>query len=131
MGCWCDTKVCVSDRCVKLPRPLSCLSTEPITTYRKAHPMAKAPALLPGYQYRILPNGGDLAGEVVTILDNISFPDSDPRRRKVTVEHDGNTIYILPRMLEDLPIIAKAPVAPVVPATPVQTAVEQALAPQV
>ena len=66
--------------------------------------MALAPALLPGFQYRVKPNGGDLAGDVVTIIDNVTFPDSDPRRRRITVSHDGNTVYLLPRVLEDTPV---------------------------
>jgi hypothetical protein len=87
--------------------------------------MAKAPALLPGYQYRILPNGGDLAGELVTILDNVTFPDNDPRRRKVTVDHDGETIYLLPRVIADLPEVM-APTVAVEPLAPLQQAVTTA-----
>ena len=91
--------------------------------------MAQAPALLPGYQYRVLPNGGDLAGETVTILDNNTFPDSDPRRRKVTVDHDGETVYLLPRVIEDLPVTMSAPVA--LPTAPMWAAVASAFVPTI
>lgn len=72
--------------------------------------MALAPSLLPGFQYEII--SGNLAGEVVTIVDNTPFPDSDPhRRRKITASYDGETFYILPRLLGDKPVgIASKPV---------------------
>lgn len=66
--------------------------------------MALAPALLPGYQYRVKDNGGDLAGEIVTVVDNNTFPDTDPRRRRATFSHDGNIVYLLPRVIEDTPV---------------------------
>lgn len=67
--------------------------------------MALAASLIPGFQYRII--GGALEGEVVTIVDNTPFPDGDPegRQRKVTVlSPEGDTYYILPRLLEVRPV---------------------------
>jgi MoxR-like ATPase len=44
---------------------------------------------------------GEHAGKVATILDATPFPDTDmARRRKITVDIDGNTAYILPRVLD-------------------------------
>ena len=63
--------------------------------------MASAEALRPGFQYRVV--SGPLLGETVTVITNKVFPDSDPRRRKVTVEFDGSVAYVLPRVLADEP----------------------------
>src|SRR5262245_62027212 len=65
--------------------------------------MATAAALIPNFQYKIIE--GDLADEIVTIIDNNPFPDTDRvRRRKVTISFsDGSTGYILPRQLADRP----------------------------
>ena len=68
--------------------------------------MALAASLIPGFKYRILK--GMLADEVVTIVDNTPFPDGDPdgRQRKVTVEGpNGQTLYILPRLLSERPVV--------------------------
>lgn len=70
--------------------------------------MAQAPALIPGHVYKVL-GGHTLAEEVVTILDNKPFSDSDEnkalgRNRKVTVDYMGQPIYILPRFLADRPV---------------------------
>jgi hypothetical protein len=74
--------------------------------------MALAAGLLPGFQYEI--TAGTLQGEVVTIVDNTPFPDSDEegRKRKVTVlSPEGQEFYILPRLLSDRPVgVAQAPV---------------------
>lgn len=63
--------------------------------------MAAAEQLVPGFNYRVV--SGPLTGETVTVITNKVFPDSDPRRRKVTVEFDGAKAYVLPRVLADLP----------------------------
>jgi hypothetical protein len=84
--------------------------------------MALAAALIPGYKYRI--TGGLLEDEVVTIVTNKPFPDGDPegRQRKVTVSGpDGETLYILPRLLEG-PIAEE-----VLPPAPVFTVPDPAL----
>lgn len=65
--------------------------------------MAKAAALLPGFQYTVL--SGLLEGEIVTIRDNTTFPDDHPLRRKVTIlTPSGDETYILPRLLADNPV---------------------------
>lgn len=57
--------------------------------------------------------GGNLKGRTVTIVDPTPFPDSDPdRRRRITVEYNGERLYILPRLL-DVP--SAAPQGNVVP----------------
>ena len=67
--------------------------------------MALAASLLKNFQYRVNAQGGVLEGDVVTIVDNTPFPDTDvARRRKITVQFtDGSQGYLLPRALEDLP----------------------------
>ena len=67
--------------------------------------MALAASLIKGFQYRVNQQGGMLEGDVVTIVDNTPFPDSDiGRRRKITVRFtDGSEGYLLPRALEDRP----------------------------
>jgi hypothetical protein len=67
--------------------------------------MALAASLLPGFKYEI--TAGTLAGEIVTIVDNTPFPDSDTegRKRKVTVlSPEGGEFFILPRLLSDRPV---------------------------
>ena len=64
--------------------------------------MALATSLIPGFKYRILK--GPLAEEVVTIVDNVAFPDGHPQQRRITVAGPtGDMIYILPRLLDDRP----------------------------
>jgi MoxR-like ATPase len=63
--------------------------------------MASAEALRPGFLYRVV--SGPLVGETVTVITNRVFPDTDPRRRKITVEFDGSVAYVLPRVLADEP----------------------------
>jgi hypothetical protein len=85
--------------------------------------MALAPSLLPGFRYVI--EQGLLLGEVVTIVDNKTFPDSDTeRRRKVTVRfEDGTVDYILPRLIGETPVGIENPaLVPVVAPTVVPTA---------
>ena len=74
--------------------------------------MALAPSLIKGFQYTV--TGGMLEGEVVTIVDNTTFPDTDlDRRRKVTVRMaDGTVDYILPRMLSNEPVGMEATAMP-------------------
>lgn len=44
---------------------------------------------------------GEFKGKTATIVDPKPFPDTDlTRRRKITVEVDGDVVYMLPRMLE-------------------------------
>jgi hypothetical protein len=85
--------------------------------------MALAASLLPGFKYEIL--GGTLEGEIVTIVDNTPFPDSDTegRKRKITVlSPEGTEYYILPRLLSNSPVgmdtPAPAPVTTIAPALP-------------
>lgn len=57
---------------------------------------------------------GEFRGHTATIVDAQPFPDSDlERRRKITVEVDGETVYMLPRLLETSNVhpIRQAPVA--------------------
>lgn len=70
--------------------------------------MALTASLIPGFQYRVA--RGPLAGEVVTIVNNVAFPDGHPQQRKITVEFDGQANYILPRLLDSQPI-SNQPVA--------------------
>jgi hypothetical protein len=66
--------------------------------------MALASSLIPGFKYRI--TRGPLAEEIVTIVDNVAFPDGDPegRQRKITVAGPtGDILYILPRLLDERP----------------------------
>jgi len=44
---------------------------------------------------------GEFAGRTAVIIDPKAFPDTDHRRRKITVEVDGERVYLLPRLLED------------------------------
>jgi MoxR-like ATPase len=81
--------------------------------------MASAEALRPGMTYRVV--SGPLLGERVTVITNKVFPDSDPRRRKVTVEFDGSVAYLLPRVLADEP----EPVEAVVPDDTQSSSVDQ------
>jgi AAA domain (dynein-related subfamily) len=89
--------------------------------------MARAHFLIPGFQYRI--REGLLAEEIVTIVDNHPFPDSDPpdRRRKITVKFsDGNTDYILPRLLSDEPMGIDSPAIEGAPAQAVAQTMQEA-----
>jgi energy-coupling factor transporter ATP-binding protein EcfA2 len=44
---------------------------------------------------------GEFKGKTATVVDPKPFPDDDlTRRRKITVEVDGDIVYMLPRMLE-------------------------------
>lgn len=43
---------------------------------------------------------GEFAGQTATIIDPKPFPDSDSRRRRITVQVADEIIYILPRLLE-------------------------------
>jgi MoxR-like ATPase len=65
--------------------------------------MAKAAALIPGFEYRI--ESGVFEDEIVTIVSNETFPDDHPNRRKVTVLlPSGDEYHILPRLLSDAPV---------------------------
>lgn len=72
--------------------------------------MAKAPALIPGFNYEIL--SGMFEGDTVQILDNVPALDGEPNQRKIRVLHPEGEMFILPRMLADTPIMDAAP-APV------------------
>jgi AAA domain (dynein-related subfamily) len=99
--------------------------------------MAVAASLIPGFQYKV--ESGIYEGEIVTIVDNETFPDNHEHRRKITVQlQSGDIEYLLPRLLGSQPIgianaaistptiVAETPVAdePVVshpqPVTPAQ-----------
>jgi hypothetical protein len=86
--------------------------------------MALAPSLLPGFRYEI--SQGLLAGEVVTIIDNTTFPDTDTeRRRKITVRFDDGTVdYILPRLIGDTPVGIENPALVPMVAPPVEAVIE-------
>ena len=89
--------------------------------------MARAHFLIPGFQYRI--RDGLLAEEIVTIIDNHPFPDSDPadKRRKITVKfEDGSIDYILPRTLSDEPMGIDSPAIQGAPAQAVAQTVQEA-----
>lgn len=43
---------------------------------------------------------GEFAGQTATIIDPKPFPDTDHRRRKITVQIEDEVIYLLPRLLE-------------------------------
>jgi len=70
--------------------------------------MALAAALIPGFTYRVI--AGPLAGAQVKIIDNKAFPDKDengdphPEARKITVTLGGDTIYVIPRLIDGTPI---------------------------
>lgn len=69
--------------------------------------MASAHSLIPGLQYPIV--DGPLSGNVCTVINNVTFPDTDERRRKIEVvigePGDGDTYYILPRFIGDTPLV--------------------------
>lgn len=70
--------------------------------------MALAASLLPGFRYRVA--SGPLSGAIVTIKDNKAFPDKDvdgnphPEARKITCDLGGDTVYIIPRLIDGTPI---------------------------
>ena len=65
--------------------------------------MAQAASLIPGFQYRI--ESGLYEDEIVTIVDNTTFPDNHEHRRKITVAlPSGDEYFILPRLLGDRPV---------------------------
>lgn len=62
--------------------------------------MATAANLIIGNDYPV--KAGDLAGQSVTIIDNIPVPDGQENQRKVLVRFQDDTEgYILPRLLDD------------------------------
>jgi len=62
----------------------------------------KASLMKVGDTYEV--SRGEYAGKIATIIDPTPFPDTDEqRRRKITVEIDGQQTYLLPRVL-DVPI---------------------------
>lgn len=59
----------------------------------------KTARMQPGDEYVV--TGGKLKGRTVTIVDPTIFPDTDAeRRRKITVDFNGEHVYLLPRLLE-------------------------------
>ena len=65
--------------------------------------MAQALSLIPGFQYKV--QSGIFEGDIVTIVDNTTFPDDHQHRRKVTVRMpSGDEHYILPRLLDSTPV---------------------------
>ena len=89
--------------------------------------MARAHFLIPGFQYRI--REGLLAEDIVTIVDNHPFPDTDPpdKRRKITVKFaNGDIDYLLPRLLSDEPMGIDSPAIEGKPAQAVAQAVQEA-----
>jgi MoxR-like ATPase len=65
--------------------------------------MAQALSLIPGFQYKV--DAGPFEGDIVTIVDNATFPDDHPHRRKITVAMpSGDHAYILPRLLNSTPV---------------------------
>jgi MoxR-like ATPase len=93
--------------------------------------MARAHFLIPGFQYRV--TSGLLAEEIVTVVDNHPFPDSDPPdvRRKITVRFsDGTVDYMLPRMLSDEPMGIDSPaIQGAAVAAPVQSVEDEVIEP--
>ena len=70
--------------------------------------MALAASLLPGFSYRIKPNQRG-AGDVVVIVSNKPFPDGHAEQRKIPVRlADGTVVTILPRQLDDQPVLTPA-----------------------
>jgi MoxR-like ATPase len=64
--------------------------------------MALTTSLLPGYQYKVA--RGPYKGDIVTIIDPKAFPDGHPHQRKITVMFDGEVSFILPRLLDNVPV---------------------------
>jgi hypothetical protein len=59
----------------------------------------KTSKMQPGDTYVV--TGGKLKGRTVTVVDPTIFPDTDMvRRRKITVDFNGEHVYLLPRLLE-------------------------------
>ena len=87
--------------------------------------MALAASLIKGFKYEVAQ--GILAGEVVTIVDNTTFPDGHENARKITVKFsDGGIDYVLPRLISDVPVgienpalVSVDPPVPAVHAAPV------------
>lgn len=68
---------------------------------------------------RVMVTAGEFQGQIVTVVNPTTFPDSDlARRRKMTVAVDGEAdpIYILPRLVRpvDAPVTAALTLAPAV-----------------
>ena len=61
---------------------------------------------------------GEFRGKTAVIVDPKPFPDYDNRRRKITVEVEGERVYMLPRLLETnvVPLSSASSVSPVLPA---------------
>jgi hypothetical protein len=76
--------------------------------------MAVAASLIPGFQYTV--TGGIHEDEVVTIVGAGAIPDGEPNQRKIEVRmENGDTEFILPRMLSDRPVaVATAATPPTV-----------------
>lgn len=67
--------------------------------------MALTSNLYPGFSYRIKADQRG-AGEIVTVVSNKTFPDGHPDARKLPVRfQDGTLVNILPRQLEDQPVL--------------------------
>jgi hypothetical protein len=85
--------------------------------------MAAAQQLQNQFTYKVI--AGAFKDELVRIVDNRPFPDTDERRRTITVDCHGTTLYLLPRVIDPTPVLSEtvAPVAPVAapvaPVTPV------------
>lgn len=76
----------------------------------------KTSRMQPGDEYIV--TAGKLVGRTVTIIDPTPFPDTDAeRRRKITVSFNGETLYLLPRLLE-APASYAQPVAQPTPIRP-------------
>ena len=90
--------------------------------------MAKANFLIPGFKYEVAQ--GMQQGDIVTIVDNHTFPDGHEQARKITVRYeDGTTDYILPRLIADEPIGIDNPALMPTEAAPTVVAPAPAAAP--
>ena len=61
----------------------------------------KTDFMKPGDVFPVL-GGGLYGGKEARVIDPTPFPDNDEhRRRKITVEIEGHTVFLLPRLLDD------------------------------
>ena len=61
-------------------------------------PVRKSDSLKPGDEFTV--RTGEFKGKTATIVDATVFPPGHDYQRKITVEVEGETVYMLPRFLE-------------------------------